>query len=660
MVVMVGHIEAASTPETLLFESIGEMVSGLSYSHTIIAVPIDELRLQIIDYKRALEHEFNVDTLRNIYHQAVRNSTEKLDLPLSFEKSVFKKWMKIGATHLMEADQLLQRVQLFYEVLPDERDPPETEDRETNNFRRPAPPDTEWRSKGTPIERTYEEALKRPSLRRPKRALPFMALGAAALVFGGSGTLFGWLGFRGSSRVYDQLNIISQRQDQLVRINEQILKSMAQMEKEITALLIQNALEDQFEPSVLLARLRTHIGHLHDRVAQHEHLLQQLQHRRLAIDFLDEQALNLLFHQVDRRARSVGFQLLLNRPAEIFQVEVSHFFNGSTLSVVLHLPIAPEDSSMRLFKLHPFPLPFDNDTFLIPNVGQDVLAVSNSNFRYTSQMSAVDLLSCQKINKLYLCERNGVLNKHPEDSCLGALYTQKFELARRICPFSVQPSREYIHQLMNNWFLIHLQEPLTVPVLCSNSTHMEWHLRPGITRQHLGAGCIADFPRHRLLSDISVLLPQDYVQFDMDWDPVSFMPDVRDQIIPEFKKLERLGATNIDLSTLQSLVTNQMDTPPLFHNIHFGFNTVALITSLGILSLGLYRCCVIRKARRKAAREAQMREAVRVALMSPAKSAPLYDDECPQYPPTLTPVSGKFSQIGSQSNVQLYPKANDP
>ncbi len=92
-------------------------------------------------------------------------------------------------------------------------------------------------------------------------------------------------------------------------------------------------------------------------------------------------------------------------------------------------------------------------------------------------------------------------------------------------------------QLMDNWFLIYMMEPATVPILCANSTPGEWHVKAGITRHHLSAGCVADFPRHRLLSDVSVIVPQDYVQFEMDWDPISFMPELRDLVIPEFQKL---------------------------------------------------------------------------------------------------------------------------
>ena len=529
------------------------MVSGLSYSHTVVSISIRDLEHQVLDYKHALEKEFHTDHLQGIYNQIVQNLTNPKH-PLvgnsdKFHRTVFKVWAVIGAIHMAEVDDLYNRIALLYELLP--KTETTQDERVKNEFHRPSEPDSEWIASGHPKERIYEKnfghPLKKPT--RPKRMVTGLVLGTAALMFGGSGTLFGWLGMRGSSRLYDNVMALNKRVDQVVQVQSEFLKSFEELSRMVEDSLIKTAIHDQYEPSILLARLRTYVLQLENRITKHERLVQQLQHRRLSVDFLEERSLQLLFNGAKRRAQAIGFHLLLERPSELFQLEASHFFNGDVLSVVLHIPIAPEDSLMRLFRLHPFPLPFANNTFLIPNVRNDILAVSNSNFRYTSQMSMTDLLGCQRINKLYFCERSGVLHKHPEDSCLGALYNQKFDLAKKICTFNIEPAREYIHQLMDNWFLLHTMEPLTVPVLCSNNTHLEWHIRPGVTRQHLGAGCIADFPRHRLLSDVSVLMPQDYVQFDMDWDPVSFLSEYQAVILPEFRKLERLGATSSTLAT---------------------------------------------------------------------------------------------------------------
>jgi hypothetical protein len=112
---MTGQSHAASTPETLLFESIGEMVAGLSYSHTIITVPLHELEKQVNDYRGALEKEFNQDHLKSVLNQAIANGSHVAD-PGPLATNIFKKWTRIGATHLNEVDALRQRVSRIFEL----------------------------------------------------------------------------------------------------------------------------------------------------------------------------------------------------------------------------------------------------------------------------------------------------------------------------------------------------------------------------------------------------------------------------------------------------------------------------------------------------------------------------------------------------------------
>jgi hypothetical protein len=153
---------------------------------------------------------------------------------------------------------------------------------------------------------------------------------------------------------------------------------------------------------------------------------------------------------------------------------------------------------------------------------------------------------------------------------------------------------------------------------------------------------------------VSILVPQDYVQFDMDWDPVTFLPELRDKVLPEFKRLERLGATNIALSTLQSLVTASLDNPPFFHDIHFVFNSLAIVTSLALFALGIHRCCLLKKERRRRRRDQQIREAVRANLVTPALTV-RYDEEAPRYQSASGPHSTRMSTLDVASNVTLYP-----
>jgi hypothetical protein len=82
-------------------------------------------------------------------------------------------------------------------------------------------------------------------------------------------------------------------------------------------------------------------------------------------------------------AKRFGYRTVIECPSELFQLDASYTFDGNTLSLLLHIPIAPPEAFMRLYKLHPFPLPFDNGTLLTHNVKNEILAISNSNLRYT-------------------------------------------------------------------------------------------------------------------------------------------------------------------------------------------------------------------------------------------------------------------------------------
>ncbi len=95
--------------------------------------------------------------------------------------------------------------------------------------------------------------------------------------------------------------------------------------------------------------------------------------------------------------------------------------------LILHIPMAPSDSLMRLFQLRPFPLPFSDTHMLMPNPDNQILAISANADRFSIEMSAVHLLGCHRVNQVYMCERRGVLNRYLNDTCLGSLYMQDLE-----------------------------------------------------------------------------------------------------------------------------------------------------------------------------------------------------------------------------------------
>ncbi len=86
--------------------------------------------------------------------------------------------------------------------------------------------------------------------------------------------------------------------------------------------------------------------------------------------------------------------------------------------------MAPSELLLQLFQLHPFLLPFTDWHMLMPATSNQILAISANTYRLSVKLSAVHLLSCHRVNQVYLCERNGVLKQNLNDTCLGSLYMQ--------------------------------------------------------------------------------------------------------------------------------------------------------------------------------------------------------------------------------------------
>ena len=629
--------------ETLLFEPLGEMISGLSYIHTVIPINILNVEKQILQYQATLNQDLSGAHLKHTLLRTLQEMNAE-DATIQFEHTSLQAWEKIAALHKDRAQALLDRFQVIKGALPKVA----LED------------DVEHTSESYAYKDDMPEWVRKPldtsgPLTRERRALPAL-LGAAGIFFGLTGTLFGSLSMSRTknlafevaqltsnvealtSGVLQQAEKLQSHGDSIALLSTQMLEqtnrllsledALTGLSSDLDTITTVSNVNQRFDSAVLSTRLDTHHAMVEGRLYRLESLLQQLHHHRLAINFLDEPTVLGIYNRISSKAKKVGYQILLEVPSELYQVEVTHFFNGTHLNMVLHVPVAPEDGRMRLFRLHPFPLPFSNGTFLVPNVKHDVLAVSNQNHRHVLQLSTVDLIGCHKINSIYLCERNGAVNKYPEDTCLGALYHQKFSAAKRLCQFSLEPAREYVYPLLNNWFLIHLLEPLTVALKCANGTQMEWYLRVGVTKQYLPAGCSADFPRYKLLSDISVLLPSEYVQINMDWDPLSFMPEMQAEIMPAFTRLKRAGAESVSLPVLQSLIASGPPVPFIYHKTHFVFNLVAGLCAIALVGGVMYK--VMQRIRKSTEiRNSKMiDEAVRNAMLSQQTiSAPAFNHE---------------------------------
>jgi hypothetical protein len=68
-------------------------------------------------------------------------------------------------------------------------------------------------------------------------------------------------------------------------------------------------------------------------------------------------------------------ELLMSQPSDVIQLELSYFYNGKMVTLLLHVPTVPIGSLLGLVKLHPFPLPISSNYSIVPDVDTQILAM---------------------------------------------------------------------------------------------------------------------------------------------------------------------------------------------------------------------------------------------------------------------------------------------
>jgi hypothetical protein len=144
------------------------------------------------------------------------------------------------------------------------------------------------------------------------------------------------------------------------------------------------------------------------------------------------------------------------------------------------------------------------------------------------------------------------MSKRFNDTCLGALYMQKFEAVKNLCKFKVVPMSEQVYQVKKGLFLVYAPEPRNVDMVCHNGSHSELHLSKGTQQIRIPPGCQAFFSEHLVTSDFSIRLDSEIIHFEWDWDPLSLLPAGEiEEMDQTLKNLSSLNLQQPDLADLR-------------------------------------------------------------------------------------------------------------
>lgn len=622
----------------IIFENVGSMAGAISYIHAKITINISAVEEQWVSYRNHLEGF--VDKLEEPSKDQWSTHYYETNL-YKLEHQHYQTLTRVLNLYLTNSLEIQTDIHHLRSMMPSEpsRTSNIVEDRPPRVRTRrgiPTPLSLNTTRIGDQVKEsgtdTATDFLKN-QLKRPTRFLNFVSLGLGAY-----GTFLGLFNKKQISNLKNELQDVQQNHNRLVEVVHKHDKQLEELRNSIYLLSSQLLLHKAHDPGLLAAQLLRIELQLKARIQTIIHAFQQAQNHRLAVDAISAYQLRVLYTKLQDQAKEYDCSLLTENPSDLFQLEVSYFSDGKDLQIMVHVPMVPKDSMLRLFKLHPFPLPLSKDHFLLPAIKNDILAISSGTRRYSAQFTSADLLGCHQVNQVYLCERHGVLYKELNGTCLGSLYLQDFDTAQDLCEMDVVPANEVVYQLLRNWFLIFSPAAQTAPIECRNGTQSEFHIGPGISKLYLSPGCRANFQKHLLLSDLSIRLPTDILHFEWNWDPATLANLIPEDVSPLMQELESGGIVRPSLEDLRELKVQTVRSKNLwFHLVHFVGNAVVFGLLIGLIIFGSYKIHIFRQKK--------------LSLISVAQTS-IFKHRQPANNPTVT---YKSADEFNPDQINIYP-----
>lgn len=413
------------------------------------------------------------------------------------------------------------------------------------------------------------------------------------------GTFMGFFTQMQIAKLRRDVEEIQEEQEQLVEIAAANRAAINNLTISIENLAAMEFIADKLAPAVTSADLQHDFHLIQDALEVAVHAVQQAQHRRLAVDLLTADALSDVFDDLLSVAQGNGFTLLVKYPSDLFQIETSYVYDGSQFLLILHVPMVPDPSLLRLLRLRPFPIPFSKDRALVPKPTTTLLALSRGPKRLMATIEHSDLMDCHKIGEVYICNRHGVLYKDLKATCLGALFEQDIPVARQLCDLELVPHKEAILQLQGNRFLVYSPVMFTGYIICLNGSSSEVHVRRGVNQVYVDPACHLDLKDHQLSSEYNLYLDSKIKHFAWESEDMSLF-ELDEEDIAEAVEIAGQKDRGVVLSDVMKVKHRRWKFPTWKTLLGFfiGFGLIGVLV-VAAVTFGTHRLVRIRDRFRK-------------------------------------------------------------
>ena len=428
-------------------------------------------------------------------------------------------------------------------------------------------------------------------LNRHKRFAAEMTLALIGLGTRIVGTFMGLYNAAELRAITSRVTTLEHTQNLLIQLSQKHSDELKSLHHGVTQLTNLFLSFIQINPAIIYAKFNEHLIELETRIQRVVNAIQQLQHRRLAVDWLDPEQLTALHESVKRFADEHDYTLLTKQHSDYFQLETSYLRTESDVLAVLHIPCIMAPSMLSIYRYVPFPIPLPTVTSSSPySIAQalypsrlahndslpdlkpptvstpealylvadaDMIAIDkDNNFRLLSQ---ADLAGCIQRNHVYLCEQQHVLRTNLTETCLGSLYHKLPQGVRENCRFDRRPLQERVYQMSSNEYLVYSPHPFTTRLACLNGSSYTADFGQ-TTRLFVPNGCSVQLKAHTLRVDEKYHVPLPPEISEWKWNPLELPADLLDRSVHLDFNLQSLAR---HLSQLRNDSTLDIELPAL-------------------------------------------------------------------------------------------------
>jgi hypothetical protein len=289
--------------------------------------------------------------------------------------------------------------------------------------------------------------------------------------------------------------------------------------------------------------------------------LQSLVNHRLHQNLVPPTVLKRSLNRLIRRLAAIGYTAAVTNIGDLYRTPTSHttYTEDNIIIAFVHVAIYRQDTILQLYKYVETPILFAGENYTRhfflarPHGRERYLAINRQNDIF-KELSDDEFRQCQRIDTLWFCNKDNILQRHPGTSCLTTIFKGKDP--EHVCEIEIRSHSDFLAQTSDNNFRLFQPYPGAIEINCQGS-----HGRGTMSRKYQGLiditippGCEGKSTAFRFSSRIQVSSEGFPVTLGLDQN-IRLIPDQLDNntVIRLFSKLKALDLKTVTTRHIKEL-----------------------------------------------------------------------------------------------------------